>query len=182
MRDAWRHAFSVFTSQGEMLMKLEYLQAGQIVTTHGVRGEVKVLPWADSPEFLLDFNRVRIDGAEYIVQGCRVQKTCNLLKLEGVDTVEDGQALRGKTVEVYRCDAPADTIFAAELIGVQVIAEGKTIGNITDVLDYPGNKVYVVKGEHEYMIPAVKAFVLSTDMENEIMHVQLIEGMRTDES
>ena len=89
--------------------------------------------------------------------------------------------MRGKTVEIYRCDAPADLIFAAELIGVRVMADGEEIGKITDVLDYPGNKVYVVEGEHSYMIPAVKQFVLSTDMENEIMQVQLIEGMRTDE-
>jgi 16S rRNA processing protein RimM len=49
-------------------------------------------------------------------------------------------------------------------------------------LDYPGNKVYVVKGEYEYMIPAVKQFVLSTDLEQNRMQVQLIEGMRTDEN
>ena len=96
--------------------------------------------------------------------------------------MEDAQALRGKTVEVYRCDAPEDMIFVAELIGVTVMCEGKEIGKLTDVLDYPGNKVYVVRGEHEYMIPAVKAFVLDTDMENGVMQVRLIEGMRTDEN
>ena len=163
-------------------MKLQFLEAGEIVTTHGVRGEMKVLPWADGPEFLCDFNRVRIGGAEYKVESCRIQKTCNLLKVQGVDTMEDAQALRGKTVEVYRCDAPEDMIFVAELIGVTVMAEGKVIGKVADVLDYPGNKVYIVRGEHEYMIPAVKAFVLDTDMENGVMQVRLIEGMRTDEN
>ena len=163
-------------------MKLQFLEAGEIVTTHGVRGEMKILPWADGPDFLCDFNRVRIDGTEYKVESCRIQKTCNLLKVQGVDTMEDAQALRGKTVEVYRCDAPEDMIFVAELIGVTVMCEGKEIGKLTDVLDYPGNKVYVVRGEHSYMIPAVKAFILSTDMEKEEMHVHLIEGMRTDEN
>ena len=61
-------------------MKLQFLEAGQIVTTHGVRGEMKVLPWADGPDFLLDFNRVRIEGKEYKVESCRIQKSCNLLK------------------------------------------------------------------------------------------------------
>ena len=163
-------------------MKLQYLEAGEIVTTHGVRGEMKVLPWADGPEFLVEFNRVRIDGAEYKVETCRVQKTCNLLKLQGVDTMEAAQLMRGKVVEVYREDADPDLIFVAELIGVQVFADDKQIGDITEVLDYPGNKVYVVKGEHTYMIPAVKAFVKSTDIDKGIMQVQLIEGMRTDES
>ena len=49
-------------------MKLEFLEAGEIVTTHGVRGEVKVLPWADGPEFLLGFKRVRIGNTEYKIE------------------------------------------------------------------------------------------------------------------
>ena len=163
-------------------MKLQFLEAGEIVTTHGVRGEMKVLPWADGPDFLVDFKRVRIDGTEYKVESCRIQKSCNLLKLRGVDTMEDAQAMRGKTVEVYRTDVPADLIFVAELIGMRVIADGIEIGKIKDVLDYPGNKVYVVAGQYEYMIPAVKQFILSTDMENDVMEVRLIEGMRSDEN
>ena len=163
-------------------MKLQFLEAGEIVSTHGIRGDIKVLPWSDSPEFLLDFRRVRICGVDYAVENCRVQKTCNLVKLKGVDTVEAAQALRGRTVEIYRDDAPADLIFAAELIGVQVFADETCIGEITDVLDYPGNKVYVITGEYSYMIPAVKEFVLSTDLDTNRMNVRLIEGMRTDES
>ncbi len=163
-------------------MKLQFLEAGEIVTTHGIRGDVKVLPWGDSPEFLLDFNRVRISDTDYIVENCRIQKSCNLLKLKGIDTVEAGQALRGKTVQVYREDAPEGLIFVAELVGMRVIADGQEIGRIADVFDYPGNKVYVVHGEHEYYIPAVKEFILSTDMDSGIIQVKLIEGMRTDES
>ena len=161
-------------------MKLEFLEAGEIVSTHGVRGEMKVLPWADGPDFLCEFDRVRIAGKDYPVESCRVQKTCNLLKIEGVDTMEAAQAMRGKTVEIYRCDAPEGLIFAAELMGMTVLCEGEEIGKITDVLDYPGNKVYVVKGQKEYMIPAVKAFILDTDMDKEIMQVRRIEGMETD--
>ncbi len=163
-------------------MKLQFIEAGEIVSTHGVRGEVKVYPWGDGPEFLTDFHRVRIDGKQYAVDSCRIQKTCNLVKLQGIDTVEAAQALRGKTVEVYREDAPDDAIYVAELIGVSVVADGETIGKIVDVLDYPGNKVYVVEGEYTYMIPAVSAFVISTDLDAGQMQVRVIEGMRTDES
>ena len=163
-------------------MRLEFVEAGEIVTTHGVRGEMKVLPWSDGPEFLCEFDRVRIMGKEYKVESCRIQKNCNLLKVNGIDTVEAAQALHGKSVEVYRADISDEIIFAAELIGVRVFANDEEIGKITEVLDYPGNKVYVVRGKHEYMIPAVKQFVLETDVENETMHVKLIEGMRTDEN
>ena len=163
-------------------MKLQFLEAGEIVSTHGVRGEMKVLPWSDGPDFLMDYDRVRIGGKDYVVESCRIQKTCNLLKVQGIDTMEDAQAMRGKILEIYRCDAPADLIFAAELIGVDVEASGALIGKVADVLDYPGNKVYIVKGEHDYMIPAVKQFVHSIDLDENLMKVELIKGMRTDES
>lgn len=162
-------------------MRKEYIDAGEIVTTHGVRGEVKVLTWLDSPEMLCEFERCRIDGKEYSMDACRVQKTCNLVKLQGVDTMEAAQAMRGKTLQLYREDISEDVIFGDELIGVAVFCEDKKIGEITDVLDYPGNSVYVVN-KGEYMIPAVKEFILSTDLENNEMEVKLIEGMRSDEN
>lgn len=162
-------------------MKLPYIEAGEIVTTHGVRGEVKVLSWLDSPEMLCEFDRCRIDGREYVMDTVRVQKTCNLVKLRGVDTVEDAQKLRGKTMELYREDISDELIFAAELVDVEVYADGASIGRIKEVLDYPGNSVYVVQGEREYLIPAVKEFILSTDLEKNQMQVKLLKGMASDE-
>ena len=162
-------------------MKLPYIEAGEIVTTHGVRGEVKVLSWLDSPEMLCEFDRCRISGREYIMDTVRVQKTCNLVKLRGVDTMEDAQKLRGKTMELYREDISDELIFAAELVDVEVFADGASIGRIKEVLDYPGNSVYVVQGEREYLIPAVKEFILSTDLEKNQMQVKLLKGMASDE-
>ncbi len=163
-------------------MKLQFVKAGEIVTTHGVRGEVKVLCFLDDPEMLTEFDRCRIDGREVAMESCRVQKTCNLVKLQGIDTMEAAQALRGKILELYREDIDDEIIFADELKGVEVYADGRNIGKVMDVLDYPGNAVYVVRGEYEYMIPAVSAFVLSTNLEKNEMQVRLIEGMRSDEN
>lgn len=162
-------------------MKLPYIDAGEIVTTHGVRGEMKVLCWLDSPEDLRNFSRCRIDAREYKIQSCRVQKTCNLLKVAGIDTMEAAQTLRGKIVELFREDISEDVIFAAELIGMEVFCGDQLLGRVEDVLDYPGNQVYVVRGEHEYLIPAVKTFILSTSLAENRMQVTLIEGMRSDE-
>ena len=163
-------------------MKLQFIEAGEIVTTHGVKGEMKVLCWLDSPEDLCDFDRCRIDETEYVIEKCRVQNTCNLVKLTGIEDMDAAQAMRGKVVKLYREDISDEVIFAAELIGVQVFADGEAIGKITEVLDYPGNSVYVVKGQYSYMIPAVKQFVLSTDLDANRMEVRLIEGMRGDEN
>ena len=163
-------------------MKLQFVNAGEIVTTHGIKGEVKVMCWLDDPEMLCEFDRCQIDGKNFEIEQCRVQKTCNLVKLSGIDTMEAAQAMRGKNIMLYREDIDDEVIFAAELIGMEVFAEGEKIGKIKEVLDYPGNSVYVVKGEHEYMIPAVKAFILDTDVEANTMQVKLIEGMRSDEN
>ncbi len=163
-------------------MKLQFIEAGEIVTTHGIKGEIKLLTWLDSPEDLVDFERCRIGGKAYAMESVRVQKSCNLIKLEGIDTPEDANLLRGKVLELYREDIDDEVIFADELIGVEVYAEDKCIGKIKEVLDYPGNSVYVVKGQHEYMIPAVKEFILDTDMEANRMQVKLLEGMRSDEN
>ena len=162
-------------------MKLPYIEAGEIVTTHGVRGEVKVLSWLDSPEMLCEFDRCRIDGREYAMDAVRVQKTCNLVKLRDVDTMEDAQKFRGKTMELYREDISDELIFAAELVDVDVYADGACIGKIKEVLDYPGNSVYVVQGQREYLIPAVREFILSTDLEKNQMQVKLLKGMASDE-
>lgn len=162
-------------------MRLPYIEAGEIVTTHGVRGEIKVLPWLSSPEDLKQYHRCLIRGTEYEMESCRVQKNCCLVKLKGVGTMEDAQALRKQTVKLYREDAPENMVFAGELVGMEVFAGDIQIGFLTEVLDYPGNQVYVVKGEREYLIPAVKEFILRLDMEHNRMDVKLLEGMAADE-
>ena len=161
-------------------MRLPFIEAGEIVNTHGVRGEIKMLPWLDSPEDMCGFTRCRIGGKDYAITACRVQNTCDLLKLEGVDTMEAAQALRGKTVTLYREDMDEDVIFAGDLVGMEVFSQAERIGELTQVLDYPGNQVYVVKGEREYLVPAVKEFILSTDLDGNRMEVKLLEGMETD--
>lgn len=163
-------------------MKQRYLEAGQIVSTHGIRGELKVLPWADGPEFLTLFDRIYLKGREYALESARVQKTCVLLKLQGVDTVEAAQTLRDAVVQVNREDVELEegTYFIADLIGLSVLDGERKVGVIREILTMPGNDVYVVQGEHTYMIPAVKEFLLETNLDQGYVRVKLIEGMQTD--
>ena len=69
-------------------MKQPYLETGKVVNTHGIRGEVKIVPWADSPEFLCRFSTLYLDGTPYRVRSSRVHKGNVIASLEGVDTVE----------------------------------------------------------------------------------------------
>ena len=118
-------------------MQKKYLEAGEIVSTHGVQGEVKILPWADGPEFLLQFDTFYLDGRPYAVRSARVHKTCVLASLEGIDTPEQGMALRGKRVCIDRDEAklPEGSVFIADLIGCRALDEdGAELGRIEDVL------------------------------------------------
>ena len=163
-------------------MKSNFLPTGQIVNTHGLKGYVKVMPWADDPSDLLDFDRFFIDGKEYEVEYSAQQKTMVLLKLAGIDDVDAAAKLRNKEISICRDDIELEegVVFIADLIGLPVIADGVEIGKITEVLTLPGNDVYVVKGEHEYMIPAVQEYVEPLNIEDGCVRVTLIEGMQTD--
>lgn len=163
-------------------MKSPFLPTGQIVNTHGLKGLVKVMPWADDPADLLDFDRFFIDGTEYAVEHSSLQKSMVLLKLEGVDTLEDAAKLRGKELSIARADVELEegTVFIADLIGLPVYCGERELGRITEVLTPPANDVYVVKGRQEYLIPAVKEFIEELNPEAGYVRVRLIEGMEAD--
>lgn len=159
-------------------MKQQFLETGEVVSTHGIRGEIKVLPWADGPEFLLQFTSLRIGDRDFTVERSRVQNTCVLLKLEGIDTVEQAMAMRGKVVYFDRTGVtPEDGYFIADLIGLSVLEDGREIGKVANVLQYPANDVWVIKGAREFMIPAVKEFVTEICPEEGFIRVRLLEGM-----
>ncbi len=108
-------------------MKEQLLEAGEIVGTHGVRGEVKIMPWADSPEFLLGFDMLYLDGAAYAGGVRPGSQDLVLAKLRGVDDVDAAQTLRGKTVKIDRTSLELEegAVFIADLIGLPVFAGGR---------------------------------------------------------
>ena len=166
-------------------MDKRFLEAGEVVGTHGIQGEVKILPWADGPEFLLGFKTLYLNGKPYAVRSSRVHKTCVLARLEGVDTPEKATLLRKQVVTVDRTGVklPDGAVFIADLIGCRALDDdGSEFGKITDVLTMPSSDVYVVKGEKTYMIPAVKAFVREVNVAEGFVRLHLIEGMATDEN
>lgn len=163
-------------------MKQPFLETGQIVNTHGVRGEVKVVPWADAPEDLLRFRTFYLDGKPLNALSVRVDKRNVLICFEGVDTVEAAMKLKGKTLSVARADAklPQGWHFLADLVGLEVLdaATGEKLGVLEEVLTLPAQNVYVVSGgARRYMIPAVPAFIAETNVDEGFIKVNVIEGM-----
>lgn len=166
-------------------MRSQFLETGVIAGTHGVRGEVRIIPWADSPGFLCGFDTYYIDSRPVKVLSARTNKTLVLAALEGYDTVEKAMKLKGKVVSIAREDAhlPAGAHFLADMVGLEVLdaATGEAIGRVAEVLTPPAHPVYVVKGgEKSYMIPAVPAFIAETNLEGGTLKVNLIEGLESD--
>ncbi len=158
----------------------EFLDCGEIVNTHGIHGEVRIVPWADSPDFICRFSTLYVDGSMRSVRSSRVHKGSVIAALEGVNTVEQAMALKGKTVQIRREDAklPDGTFFLADIIGLDVVDEaGNKLGILREVLSPSHQQVYVVAGEREIMIPAVPEFVLETNIQGGYLKVRLIEGM-----
>lgn len=160
--------------------KQQYIEAGKIVNTHGVRGEVKIQVWLDSPEFMRRFKTVYIDSKPVGLLSSRAHKGFLIAMLDGVEDINAAMSLKNKTVYIDRADAPLKKgeYFLCDIIGSRVETEaGELVGTLEDILETPASSVYIVRGEAEHMIPAVPEFVLKTDAENGIITVHLIEGM-----
>ncbi len=165
-------------------MKKEYLEAGKVVTTHGIRGEVKIMPYTDTPELLAEFDRLFIgkNTDELIIERSRVFKNMVIAKIEGVDTPEAAEKLRNKLLYMHRDDLELDddTYFIQDLIGIEVrdADSGKVYGTISDVMQTGANDVYVIKGsDREYLVPAIADVVISTDIDENIMTIRPLDGL-----
>lgn len=163
----------------------DYFRIGVITKPHGLKGEMRVFPVTEDAHRFRDLKSVFVERnavkAEMKVKSARMQKNMVLLALEGVDTVEEAQTYTNAVLFVDRAHAiPLNEgeYYVPDLIGMEVVTEdGVSVGKLTEVLETGANDVYVVKGETEHLIPAVKEFVKAVDPEAGIMTVHLIEGM-----
>ena len=165
-------------------MKQQYLEVGKITNVHGLMGEVRVQPWADSPDFLCQFKTLYVDKTHWPIQveRARVHKNMVILKLEGITDVNGALAMRNAILYIDRKDAnlPEGSFFLADLMGIEVrdAQTGEILGKIADVLTLPANNVYVVRGgAREWMIPAVDQFIAQINLDEGYMLVHLIEGL-----
>ena len=168
-------------------MELEFITAGRIVNTHGVRGEVKVLPQGVEPDLLAQCAPLYVDGRPLSPTACREHKGCLLVKLQGVDSMDAALALKGKDVSIRRESAPrpACGYFDQELVGLSVrdAATGQDLGRVEEVLAYPAHKIYAVRGgPDEYLVPAVPAFIAAIDLEGGTLDIHMMEGLGTHEN
>ena len=169
-------------------MLKQYLEIGQIVGTHGIKGEVRLNPWCDSPEFVKRFKTLYFDsegrnGVKII--SCRPHGNVVILKLENTDTVESASALRNKILFMNRDDSGLGDgdWFVQDLIGCTVADyndENIVYGTLTDVTAGAGaNDIWSVtdSDNREYLLPAIKDVVKDVDVKNGIIKISPMRGI-----
>ncbi len=167
---------------------MQYIQTGEIVSTHGINGELKVYPWADYPEFLEQFSEFYIEKSKNSynkikVQSIRVHKNMVLVKLDGIDSIEQARPLIKKQlfVDKNKIVLEEGKYFVQDLIGCLVVnnATNEEYGKIYDVKNLGASDIYYIKNDEdkEFMFAAVSEFIVSTDIINKVIKINVIKGM-----
>ena len=170
-------------------MKKQYLDSGKIVGTHGIKGEVRIEPWCDSPEFLCAFKKLYLDekGQTFIEVKSRPHKNITLAKIKGVDTIEAAEKLRGKIIYINRDDITLDegVNFVQDLIGIEVkdAENGTVYGKITDVLRTGANNVYEITDSNnkKYLAPVIDEVVEEINVDGGFVLIRPMKGIFDDE-
>ncbi len=160
---------------------MDLIETGMIINTHGLRGDVKIDPWADSPADFCEFERLFVEGREYRVTSARVQKRFVIAHLEGVEDIDAAEAMKNKTVYVPREDIDLEEgeYLLEDLMGLTAVddATGELLGRVTGILNPPGGDVLVITGAREVLVPLREEFITGVDFEAGEVRIAMIEGL-----
>lgn len=168
-------------------MKQEYFEVGQIVNTFGIKGQVKIVPFTDDITRYDELKEIYVEKKNELklfqIEQVNYKKNMVILKLKGIETVEEAEKLRNCYLKIDRKDAkklPKDTYFIVDLLGLDVYTdEGKLLGKVDDIYNAGSSDIYVVKDElgKQILLPAIKDVLKEVDLENQKIIVHLIKGL-----
>ncbi len=163
------------------------LEIGKIVNTHGLRGEVKIVPWTNTPDVFEDIEYVYVknlrEEKKLLIKNVKYQKNNIIVKFEGLDDISQAELLKNAVVTTDReqlGELNDGEYYIADLVGCEAVSEdGEVYGKLTDVLPTGSNDVYVVKreGKRDLLIPVIEDVVLDVDIDNKKIVVHLLDGL-----
>ena len=171
-------------------MMKQFLQAGKIVALHGVRGEMRLKPWSDDADFLKQFDVVYFDACGQKpcrLLSARAHGNVTLIRLEGVDSAEKAEKLRGTVLYIDRSGItlPSGQYFISDIIGMQAVdvQSGEVLGEICDVQSYPANDVWHIKTANgTVLVPKTDEIVKKVDLEQRKAYIFKMKGLFEDEN
>lgn len=165
----------------------KYLEIGQIVNTFGIKGQVKIVPFTDDITRFDELKEIYIEKKNELklfqIEQVNYKKNMVILKLKGIETVEEAEKLRNCYLKIDRKNAkklPKDTYFIVDLLGLDVYTdEGKLLGKVDDIYNAGSSDIYVIKDElgKQILLPAIKDVLKEVDLENQKIIVHLIKGL-----
>ena len=165
----------------------EKLEVGQIVNTFGINGFVKVYPYVNDIKRFDDLNKIYIklrkEEVELEIEEVKYQKNMVLLKLKGINTIEEAEKLRNAYIEIDRKDAiplKKDEYFIADLLGLEVFTDtGEKLGILDDIYNNGSSDIFVVKNElgKQFLLPYIDEVVKKIDLNLGKIIVHLIDGL-----
>ena len=165
-------------------MNNELIEIGKIVNTHALRGEVKIQPWCDDAEMYFDLDGVYVDDEYYKIKKARIHKNFVIVKLDRIDSIEQAETLKNIVVKVEKNalgELPEGVYYICDLLGCRVkTSSGNMLGIVDDVIKTGSNDVYVLKetkSKKPILIPVLPETVLSVDIENKSIIVELLKGL-----
>lgn len=166
---------------------MDLLEVGKIVNTHGLRGEVKVVPWTDYPEVFEDIETVYIkkksDFERLDIAGIKYQKNNLIIRFAQLKDINEAEKYKNRVLYAERTslgELPEGVYYIADLIGLDVVKEdGEKVGVISDVFNTGSNDIYEVKreGQKNLLLPVIDDVVLNIDVENKKVTVRMMEGL-----
>ena len=166
---------------------MDLLEVGKIVNTHGLRGEVKVVPWTDYPEVFEDIETVYIkkksDYERLDIAGIKYQKNNLIIRFAQLKDINEAEKYKNRVLYAERTslgELPEGVYYIADLIGLDVVKEdGEKVGIISDVFNTGSNDIYEVKreGQKNLLLPVIDDVVLNIDVENKKVTVRMMEGL-----
>lgn len=157
----------------------QFLTVGKIINTHGVKGEVKVLPSTDDVKRFNELKEAYINDQLFKIVGVKFQPGKVILKIEGIESIEEAEKFKNQYIKVKRENAvklPEDSYYEADIIGSVVYDEvGKRLGKIDEIIYTGSNEVYWIKDKNEVLIPAIKDVILDVDIENKKIIIKPLE-------
>lgn len=166
---------------------MDLLEVGKIVNTHGLRGEVKVVPWTDSPEVFEDIDFVYVKKkSEYErldVKGIKYQKNNLIVRFSQIADINMAEKYKNQVIYAERKilgELPEGMYYIADLIGLDIVTEdGEKIGTVSDVFNTGSNDIYEVKreGKKNLLLPVIDDVVLNINVEGGKITVRMMDGL-----
>lgn len=162
------------------------LEIGKIVNTHGLKGEIKVIPWTNTPEVFEDIEYIYVKGreeAKFDISNIKYQKNNIILRLKGINDISEAEKLKNSIITADReqlGELEEGEYYITDLIDCTVEAEdGSVYGLVKDVINTGSSDIYVVKRDEmkDLLIPVIDDVVLNIDIEAKRITVRLMEGL-----